>query len=98
MDELYREKLNENLEQVQAITKQLGRFDIIPWQWGSEFYVKEHALQWANIMGILFTALLLSFGAPFWFDRLKDVLNLIDRLSKGVKAEEKKGNQKKQDN
>jgi hypothetical protein len=39
-------------------------------------------VQWSNIFGILITMLLLSLGAPFWFDMLKSVVNLKDTLAK----------------
>jgi hypothetical protein len=35
---------------------------------------------WQNIIGVLITAILLSLGAPFWFDRLRDIVGLRDRL------------------
>lgn len=99
LDELYQEKRERNLEQVRAVTEMLGRFNINPWQYGTKFYFKEGILQWKNIIGILFTAVLLSFGAPFWFERLKDVIKLKDTLSKGIKPEEKnKKNKKSQNN
>ena len=45
-------------------------------------------MQWGNVIGVLVTAILLSFGAPFWFERLKNVVKFKDALSKGLKMED----------
>jgi hypothetical protein len=45
-------------------------------------------VQWGNVIGVLVTAILLSFGAPFWFERLKNVVKFKDALSKGLKMED----------
>jgi plasmid maintenance system antidote protein VapI len=82
IDDLYKEKTELNLEQAREIEEMLGRFSIYAWQYGTEFYIKEGSLQWNNIIGILITAILLSLGAPFWFERLKDVMKLKDTLAK----------------
>lgn len=82
LDDLYKEKTELNLEQARAIEEMLGRFSIYAWQYGTVFYIKEGSLQWNNIIGILITAILLSLGAPFWFERLKDVAKLKDTLTK----------------
>jgi hypothetical protein len=39
------------------------------------------AADWQNIIGVLITAILLTLGAPFWFDRLRDIVGLRDRLA-----------------
>jgi hypothetical protein len=39
-----------------------------------------------RIIGVLITAILLSCGAPFWFEQLKNVASLRDALSKGQTA------------
>lgn len=80
LDELYEENREKSIERVQEITSRLGRINIIPWQYGDRFYLKDGALQWGNIIGVLFTAILLSFGAPFWYERLKEALRLRDML------------------
>ena len=80
LDELYEENREKSIERVQEITSRLGRINIIPWQYGDHFYLKDGALQWGNIIGVLFTAILLSFGAPFWYERLKEALRLRDML------------------
>ncbi len=39
-------------------------------------------IQGANLVGVFITVMLLSLGAPFWFDMLKKVVNLKDTLAK----------------
>lgn len=90
LDELYMEQKKKNLEQVRAVTAILGRLNINPWQDELEFYYKEGTFQWDNIIGVLITAIFLTFGAPFWFSRLQEVLKLKDALSEGIKPEKKK--------
>jgi hypothetical protein len=38
-------------------------------------------LRKANLLGILVTALLLSFGAPFWYGALRNLLQLRSTLA-----------------
>lgn len=58
-----------------GLTERLAAFDIAPWQYGWS-YLKSPA----NIVGILATAALLAFGAPFWFERLRELIQLRDAL------------------
>jgi hypothetical protein len=60
-----------------ASVDSLGMIDIRPWGQGGDFYGKP-----GNVIGVLLTAILLSFGAPFWFEQLKNVASLRDALSK----------------
>jgi hypothetical protein len=55
----------------------LDSVDIRPWGQGGAFYMDA-----TNIVGVLITAILLSFGAPFWFQQLKNVAGLRDALAK----------------
>ena len=55
----------------------LGMIDIRPWGQGTDFYWRP-----VNVAGVLVTAMLLSFGAPFWFEQLKNVASLRDTVSK----------------
>lgn len=80
LDKLYEEYSERSIKRVKEITSSLGRINIIPWQYGNQFYKKSGAIQWGNIIGVLFTAILLSFGAPFWYEKLKEVLKLRDML------------------
>lgn len=41
-------------------------------------------VHWRNIFGVLFTAVLMSFGAPFWYRALRELVGLKDALRKKV--------------
>lgn len=88
LDKYYKDESERSQEQVRTAIDMLGQFSINVWQYGWAFYIKNKAVQWKNVIGVLITIILLTFGAPFWFDRLKDVLKLKDILSKGVKKED----------
>jgi hypothetical protein len=45
---------------------------------------------WKDVAGVIITVLLLSLGAPFWFNMLKSVVNLRDTLSKDSAKESDK--------
>lgn len=93
-------------EQIDAAAKKTGetvgtlaRIDINGWPQKWNFYY-DGSVQVRNIVGVLLTAVLLSMGAPFWFERLKEAVKLRDILSKGIKIEDDKktdGSGKKQD-
>ena len=65
------------------MTSRLAKFDVKPWKHGWAFYQNS-----SNLFGILITAILLSFGAPFWFEWLGRLLKLRDVLSPGDKVKE----------
>jgi hypothetical protein len=56
------------------------------WKEGTAFYYSPTGLNTTNLVGVLMTAILLSFGAPFWFDRLKEVATLRSALNKDKAA------------
>ena len=58
---------------------------------GDFFLNSDHALR--NWMGVLFTAILLTLGAPFWYKLLKDAAGLRDMLK--PPPPEKQGNEEK---
>jgi hypothetical protein len=37
-------------------------------------------VRWNNWIGVFMTMILLSFGAPFWFNALSNLMNLRDAL------------------
>ena len=93
LDNFYQEEEAQNKKQMRAALDTLSKFNIGFWPDGWTFYKDKRGIQWQNIIGVLVTVVLLSFGAPFWYERLKDVVKLKDALSKGIKKEdEKKGN------
>ncbi|WDE07431.1 hypothetical protein SG34_011380 [Thalassomonas viridans] len=49
----------------------------------------DYYLSWQTLLGLLFSAILISFGAPFWFNILKSVVGLKDAMA--LKHEVKKG-------
>lgn len=76
-------------------TPRLATLDITPWKYGWKFYSGAGCLglQWDRVAGVLLTTLLLTFGAPFWYARLKDVARLRDVVS-GKTEETKTGDTK----
>jgi hypothetical protein len=76
------EQQDQDREEVMA---DLARLGIKPMQdlsfyWGSGGTVT--GPRWGNIFGVLFMAVLLSFGAPFWYRMLKELVGLKDALRK----------------
>jgi len=63
--------------------EELALLNIEPWG-KSDFYRDATGLNWRNLLGVALTGLLLSFGAPFWFQRLKEVAGLGDALKKAL--------------
>ena len=63
----------------QNIIGKLGYFNIDLWSKGNEYYYDDK-IQYKNIFGVLITAILLTFGAPFWFEQLKNMVKLRDQL------------------
>lgn len=55
-------------------------FEITPEQW-KPYYSSFNVQTITNWIGIIFSTILISLGAPFWFNRLKDMVSLRDRLS-----------------
>lgn len=80
LEELYLEQLDSSLAMIRASQSQLSQFQIIPWSEGSAFFFDDCWPRLENWVGVLITVVLLSFGAPFWFGLLKNVLQLRDAL------------------
>jgi hypothetical protein len=86
----YEELLNEaavrQIEKASAEAERtlhrLAQFDIRVWP-DENFYYYREQIQWKAIIGVLFTAILLSLGAPFWYERLRDAVRLRDMLASG---------------
>ncbi len=88
--ELQEERLRAARDAVESSLSKLGRFDIALWAKGARFYW-DRGPACANVVGVLVTAVLLTFGAPFWFEQLKRVSNLQDALTAGMEAEKPPG-------
>jgi len=57
------------------------QFEITPKQWPNYYFAFEVSTL-SHWLGIIFSSILISLGAPFWFNRLKDMASLRDNLSK----------------
>ena len=55
-------------------------FTIEPDTW-YQYYLSLEVSSIFNWIGIIFSSILISLGAPFWFNRLRDVVSLRDKLS-----------------
>lgn len=81
LDDLHRQNMAEALDQMLYYKDELATFNITPWRYGNGFYSS-----FGNWMGVLLTAIFLSFGANFWFERLRELIKLRDVLSPGNKT------------
>ena len=70
---------DEALANTMANIDQLSLLNIRPWSKGKAFYSGEGAFQ--NWVGVLFTTILLTLGAPFWFNSVKTAVAWRDLLS-----------------
>lgn len=68
--------------QIGTTRSTLAGFDIRFWK-EPNFYWDESTVHYDAILGVLLTMILLSFGAPFWYQMLRDVAALRDRLKPG---------------
>jgi hypothetical protein len=73
------------------LINQLDTFGIYPKN-NFEFFVSapltyndgndgKYKIHWGHILGVLITGILLSLGAPFWFEQLKNLSSLRDAMS-----------------
>lgn len=94
LNDMYVEQRDAAIKAAKEAEGTLATIDITGWpeQWA--FYYEKGAVKWGNAIGVLITAVLLTLGAPFWFERLKEALKLKDVLSKGIKVEDKKAGKK----
>ena len=86
IDEDSRADLNSAILTAGSAIDSLEIVDIRPWNDGWAFYSSAEGLRWQRIIGVLLTAILLSFGAPFWFEQLKNVATLRSALAPQRKA------------
>jgi hypothetical protein len=77
--EIITESLGDSSKAATALSNfaksELALIDITFWRGGWSFYG-----DFANLFGVLLTGILLSFGAPFWYERLRDLQVLRDAL------------------
>ena len=91
VDEIVRARLDEQATSFRAVKNELARtgFDLFPkdgrgrWgdRWSDQFA--------AHCLGMLFSAGLLSLGAPFWYNALKGLTNLRSTVAQSVSEERK---------
>lgn len=85
LDKLHREQIAEGIERYQKYTGELALFDIKLFANGLKYSL-------IHLPGILITTIFLSFGAPFWFERLRELIKLKDILQSDKKNNNKKNN------
>ena len=73
----------------------LGGFDIRFWR-DKNYFIGEK-VHWDAIVGVLLTIVLLSFGAPFWFERLREAASLRDRLAPSTQTTQASKHSKSKD-
>ncbi|KPJ51491.1 MAG: hypothetical protein AMJ38_00360 [Dehalococcoidia bacterium DG_22] len=75
----------ESLQEARRLVNALARFNITPWAEGWAYYTGPDGFE--NWIGVILTTILLTLGAPFWFNTLRSLVNLRDQLQ----PESKKG-------
>lgn len=75
LDTLHAESVKANLGAAKSTANQLALYDIRIWPHGWRFYLNLN-----NAIGVLLSGILISLGAPFWFNTLKNLMNLRDML------------------
>ena len=93
LDKRYRQLYGATIDDIRSIDKDLAAFGISGWSGGWEFYSGSGGF--GNVIGVLFTAILMSFGAPFWFERLRELINLQNALGSRNKRKPKKSQKSK---
>jgi hypothetical protein len=75
-------------EQMDDLTKGVAAtgFDLLPKNLGHR-WENETGTWWIHFLGMLITAGLLSLGAPFWYNSLRDITSLRPALSKLIGEE-----------
>lgn len=80
LERLSKECLEQALQDARTAGAQLAMLDLRLWPGGWGFYLGG-AKAIDNWCGVLITVMLLSFGAPFWFYVLKNLVGLRDMLT-----------------
>lgn len=75
-----------------AAVDKLAAFGISWWQHGAAFYRDANgSLNVSLVIGVLITAILLTFGAPFWFEQLRTLAALRDPRAAAAEKRRAKG-------
>jgi len=81
LQEQYTSQSKEALDTFKGAVGTLAYLNIEPWSERWSFFYAGGQVRGRNWIGVLFTAILLSLGAPTWFEILKSLANLKDALS-----------------
>ncbi|PKK83238.1 MAG: hypothetical protein CVT49_09535 [candidate division Zixibacteria bacterium HGW-Zixibacteria-1] len=84
LDMLHRAQIAEGMERFERYSGDLALFNIQLFAKGWDYYKNL-----SHILGVLITAIFLTFGAPFWFERLRELIKLKDALKPEVKKNDK---------
>jgi hypothetical protein len=76
LDRFRKQALQASLETAAEVSHSLGRMNVRYWPHGWGFYRDV-----GNWVGVIMTGILLTLGAPFWFELLGGMLKLKDILS-----------------
>jgi hypothetical protein len=104
IDSLSQSSASTALANSSKLIEQLDSFGISPKLDNFEFYSSltgapasadgkkawNRVIHWSNIVGVLITGILLSLGAPFWFDQLKNLSSLRDAMDPSAAAAKSK--------
>ncbi len=72
---------DEMLQRAAESQRYLSLIDITPYRYGSSFYYSQGVIQFANILGMLMTMVLITLGGHFWFNILKTAVSFRDLLA-----------------
>lgn len=84
LEKRYNVSTQEAYRQYKDLTNKLAMFNIQLWQYELEFYKSTD-----NCLGVLLTVILLTLGAPFWYNVLCTLVNLKDQLQPESEKKEK---------
>lgn len=86
---------------MQRSVADLGALEIAPLTDWSFYFERgatgERTVRWDRLIGVFFMAVLLSFGAPFWYKALKEFVGLKDALRKKDEAKTRNETSESQD-
>lgn len=84
LDELYAASAESARERLKESAGDLALLNVVPFGRGAGFYKDP-----VRLIGVVVTAILLTLGAPFWYEMLRDLSNLRDALKAKPKEKEK---------
>lgn len=80
VEQQYLTQLKATLDSYDTLQRSLSRLNVVPWSESWAYYVRNGEIRWQNCVGVSITLILLTFGAPFWFNVLRYLVNLRDTL------------------